>query len=69
MPGRSSRLQVEDSDSDGPAQVMNPPPHGQSRTAGIRGGRRGRHHMPARDNQEEIDIAVSDRSVSMRQCD
>lgn len=63
--GRRSRLQVEDSPhSEGLENVPNPPQRGRSHTAGGRGGRRGRRQMPVQDDQEEIDITISDRSAS-----
>lgn len=70
MPGGSRqgpRNRIEDSDSDGMAPVTNPPQHGCGCGHGrgcSRGNRRGRHQMPVQSDQEEIDITISDRSVS-----
>jgi hypothetical protein len=63
-PRQRSHLRVKDSDSDGPAKVPHIPERGRSRAAGSRGGRRGRRQMPIQGGEEEIDIAISDRSVS-----
>jgi hypothetical protein len=61
MPRRSRR--IEDSDSSSPAPAPNPPQRGRPR-----GGRRARHQItqiPHQGDQEEIDIVVSEISVSI----
>jgi hypothetical protein len=57
-PRRGSRLRVGNSDSDGSAPVAAPPQRGRG------GGRRRRHQTPVQADEENIDITVSDDSVS-----
>jgi len=72
MPGGSRqgpRIRIEDSDSDGMAPVANPPQRSRGCGCGCghgrsRGNRHGQHQMPVQSDQEEIDITLSDRSVS-----
>lgn len=64
MPRRSN-TRANGSESDRPAPVLNPPRGRPSRATGTRGGGRRRRQMPVESDQEEIDITLSDRSVSV----
>jgi hypothetical protein len=55
---RGSHLRIEKSDSDGSEPVATPPQRGRGR------GRRQRHQKPVQADEENIDITVSDGSVS-----